>query len=125
LKNWHPQVDDMDALRARSFVRTLRCGRATYVVGADGTPLQLNLRRARSVGETNPSANLSGFAVATGRSPKAVIDAELDTHQSHDDGHDTVSARSFVEGCTAPMNAAARMPKAEPRTGIFMLMFAA
>ncbi len=36
--------------RARSLVRTLRCGRATYVVGANGMRLQQNLRCARSAG---------------------------------------------------------------------------
>jgi hypothetical protein len=40
-----------------------------------------NLRCARSAGQTNPNPSLSGSPAI----PKAVTDAEFDTHQSDDE----------------------------------------
>jgi hypothetical protein len=68
--------------RARSLVLTLTCGRATYVVGANGTRLQQK-SALRAIGRPGPE--LEQFAVGYVAIPKAIIDAEFDTHQSDDE----------------------------------------
>ena len=71
--------------RARSRVLTLRCGRATYVVGANGTRLQQK-PALRAIGRPDQSEpELERFAVGYVAVHKAVIDAEFDTHQSDDE----------------------------------------
>jgi len=71
--------------RARSLVRTLRCGRATYVVGANGTRLQQK-PALRAIGRPDQSEpELERFAVGYVAVHKVVIDAEFDTHQSDDE----------------------------------------
>ena len=71
--------------RARSLVRTLRCGRATYVVGANGARLQQK-PALRAIGRPEQSEpELERFAVGYVAVHKVVIDAEFDTHQSDDE----------------------------------------
>jgi hypothetical protein len=71
--------------RVRSLVRTLRSGRATYVVGANGPRLQ-QAPALRAIGRPEQSEpELEQLAVGYVAIPKAVIDAEFDTHQSDDE----------------------------------------
>ena len=84
--SWHPQIDDTDALpRARCCPNPQVCGRATYVVCANGTRLQQKpaLRAICRPDQSEPE--LERFAVGYVAIPKAIIDAEFDTHQSDDE----------------------------------------
>ena len=83
--NWHPQMDDTDALpRAKS---------CPSLSGVDARPMSLVLMHAattepalRAVGRPDQSkTELERFAVGYVAIPKAVIDAEFDTHQSDDE----------------------------------------
>ena len=83
--NWHPQIDDTDAPTAREVL--------SEPSGVDARPLSLVLMargynrtcaaRGRPARPIQPE--LERFAVGYVAIPKAVIDAEFDTHQSDDE----------------------------------------